>query len=135
MTDLNYRNFAVYETATGRILRYGACPAEQVGLQSRVGQWALLLPPGSPSPVGHYVADGVLVPQTVLPGFDTLTIAADGVARAVMVVPDPCEVWIDDVAHTVTGGWLALTSDHPGVYDVLIDHPRHVPYRAKVTAR
>lgn len=135
MTDCNYVNYAVYDTATGRILRYGACPAEQVALQSRVGQWALLLPACSPSPVGHYVADGVLVPQTVLAGFDTLTIAADGVARAVMVVPDPCEVWIDDVLHRVAGGVLALTADHPGVYVVTIDHPRHLPFEARITAR
>lgn len=130
--DLNYVNFAIHDSE-GRILRFGCCPDYDVPLQARPGQ--TVLPIGAASPIGCCVIDGVLTPQSALGGFDKTVIVADGADTAGMTLPDPCEVRIDGVAHTVTGGRLELASVKPGLWRVEIDHPHHLPFETRVTAR
>lgn len=127
-------DFLVYQEGTGRIVGSGWCAPADVENQARPGCRVL---PFAADPAAAYVdlvADPpAVLTRPVLSGFARTTVAVGEVVG--MDVPDPCEVAIDGVSHTVTGGRLEVAPVHPGVYVVTVDAFPYHPFRAEITCR
>ncbi|KGM36123.1 hypothetical protein [Inquilinus limosus] len=121
-------DYAVYDSATGRILIVGQCREEDVPLQAGGYPGGISVAVSSRlSYRDHYMVEGQIANRPVLPIFDKMEIAADGVDEATLVgLPDPCRVIVDDVEHVVEGGSLSIASPMPATYVVEI---KQWPYK------
>lgn len=121
---------AIYDLSDGRILWTTTCQEENVAYQEHPD-----IPSGrvecseAVNGQDHYVDTSGEVPAIVdrpTLAFDKTEIVADGVDVAKLVLPDPCNVEIDGVVHTIEGGLLELTATVPARYRVRVDQ---FPYR------
>ncbi|WP_353640748.1 hypothetical protein [Mesorhizobium sp. WSM2239] len=125
--------YTVFDLATGEILRSGLCQSDVVDLQATDPLTQGVLAEASDDII-HYVLAGV---KTLRPAFSIskTEIAADDIDEAVIAgLPDPVEVAIDSVTHTIEGGTLTLSSPMPATYMVKINHWPYLPFTAQITA-
>ena len=82
------------------------------------------------------VATQELKPRSILPAdVSKLEIVADGNDICQITnLPDPVEVKIDGVLHTITGGVLELVADVPATYKVEINHWPYLPWTVEIIA-
>lgn len=115
-------HFVVYETATGRIVKYGVCAAADIELQAGPGEAVLAVAAGVRDST-HYVAAGEIAARPAI-AFDKMVIAADGIDTATLAgLPDPCTVVIDGDEQVVTGGTLEFSAAAPGAYRIQVLDP------------
>ena len=115
-------DWTVYDSATGRVMRYGHAAPEDSALQASGEGEAVIL--AQVEAQTDYLPDGVATPRPTL-GFDRLAIAADGEDTATLLLPGPFVAKIDGVAYDCEDA-LELASDMPARYRVEV---RHFPYR------
>lgn len=127
--------FAVVDP-DGSVRGAGACAEEALPLQQAT------TPGGSIVPIdeelfraidadleGFRLSDGAVIPrETMAPDVSATSIAADGVAEAVVAgLPQPCRVSIRGVAQwgpeTVDDGEVVITSSLPGALEVRVEAP------------
>lgn len=150
--------YAVFEEATGRIVRTGSVGQfSDLHLQDN-GEEGVSVVETEGDPTGavmiestHWVVPNpdyeepgegeeplpthLAVPRPVLGLPTEVEIVADGADEAILPgLPDPCEAVVDGEPVTVTGGQLVLTADVPAVYDVeLLPWPQ-MPHTVRITA-
>lgn len=130
-----YMSFLFYDQ-TGCILQTGECPAPEFEHQ-RPGPGCKRLQ-GQANLTRDYVDlsgdDPVVRERPALRGFDKTRILADDTDTATLRdLPSPCTVLVNGVAHTVTGGELALSCHLPIRLTVVIDAFPYLPFQEVVT--
>jgi hypothetical protein len=112
--------FVVFDS-TGRVLRSGTCPSNDLFLQAGTGEFVL---EGRANDLLDYVVDGVVRPRPVMPVmFDNSTVPATSEVTFTGI-PDGAKVRVSGPANdafTVPDGELVMTFDVPGTYRVSIE--------------
>lgn len=115
----------VVHDASGRILRYGGCPEDQVSAQAGAGELAI---EGSGGDMSHYVTGGVITPKTPSAAtLDKTSVTADGVDTATISnISPPAFVWIgNEMIGETSDSSVELTFDTPGEYVIRLDEVEH----------
>jgi hypothetical protein len=126
--------FAEVDVTTGRILRIGACPGNDLPLQDTAAGAALV--PDPPTALmeapGDWWFTGVVGGGSFQPkkplAFDRLVIEADGVDAATLARPGTFKVEIDGEPFEVEDT-LVITSDMPATYRVVVSREQAFPYQ------
>ena len=135
-------HYVIYDPATGMVVSTLASSIEQANpVQYAPG---LAFVPHDEEIIGldaWRVVDGEVVERRIMtPIVSTATIAADGIATAVLDnLPDTCTVTITGAVTAgpveVTGGALTLTSTQPGAITVSVRaDPTHKPWETTIHA-
>jgi hypothetical protein len=100
--------FVVYD-ATGRILRYGSCPADLIAVQAQEGETSVEFD-GQVSDVTHYFDGSIIAPRPANPA--TLS------GLNIDDVPEGSVLEIEGTRYPVTDTVVHLSFTYPGTYDV-----------------
>ena len=79
----------------------------------------------------HYIKDGDIYERETLDLPDELRLTIGETQD--LVLPDPCEIWIDREPHTVDGGGLTIEGEMEATYNIRINQWPFVPHNMKVT--
>lgn len=122
--------FAVYENASGRILRVGNCAAALLGNQAKAGETAVAVADDVKDNT-HCWDGGAVAAKTAFGGsWDKTEITADGTDAATLSgLPDPVDLIIDGELVNVTGGQLVFKATTPGDYVIKLDVPALLPQK------
>jgi hypothetical protein len=122
-------DYALFERDSGRIVATGRCREDRVEVLADM--WA--------RDAIHCVIDGAIVERTPLPGAETVyTLAADGVDSVSIPVPVGATCWmqgrLSGPPWTEASGTARITTNVAGVYELVVDHPRHLVARIRIEA-
>lgn len=89
-----------------------------------------------PNPQAPYGERRVEKRPVLKPKVSKKSIDADGVDEVVFTeLPDPVNILIDGVAHTVVGGTLEFSALIKGTYVIEVDQWPYMPWRTSIRAR
>lgn len=131
-------DYALFERETGRIVATGKCREDHAELLADMAFYGVLTDIQA-SDERHCVIDGVIVERTPLPGAETVyTLAADGVDSVSIPVPVGATCWmqgrLSGPPWTEASGTARITTNVAGVYELVVDHPRHLVARIRIEA-
>ena len=114
------KNYIVYKTSTGEILRSGVCQDMDLSLQAATGEEVL---EGIVNDLIHIIdtSTGDVISKPIIPStINKTTMSADGVDKIVISnIPNPTSIQIkDEGSWEVTDGVFELTTDTVGKYIV-----------------
>jgi len=112
--------YVVYQSETGKILRYGGCPGSVIEAQAGVGEGVLAAFEGCADQT-HYVTfnpsrvEGKITLSLIV---SATQITANGTDEAIISnIPAGVQVqWPDGQTDIVTGGEIRFSVDLPGTY-------------------
>ena len=119
--------YVVYDSATGRIKRFGSTAGSATDKASEPGEVSVEPSAGDFNDITHYW-DGTAIAdrQVVTATWDTQTIVADGVAVATLSgLPNPAEMVVDGVPATITDGELEVSLSLPKTIEIVLDSPAY----------
>jgi len=127
--------YAIYDPATGRIIRFGGCPASMVAIQAGPGETVLEVPETTVfNDITHYIVAGVVTPRPSLT-LDKTAIAANGLDTATLSgLPNPCTIFVDGTSQTVTDGVLELSATIAETWTIEVNQFPLRPFKATVAA-
>lgn len=130
--------YALFERETGRIVATGKCREDHAELLADMAFYGVLTDVQA-SDERHCVIDGEIVERTPLPGAETVyTLAADGVDSVSIPVPVGATCWmqgrLSGPPWTEASGTARITTNVAGVYELVVDHPRHLVARIRIEA-
>lgn len=131
------KQYVVYVTASGEVLRTGNCLDDDLALQAGTGETAVQ---DTANDATEYYPSGVKTTRPLITSvatWDTTSITANGTAKATLgsSLPNPSTVFITPPAglglpavapQTVTDGTFRLSTTVPGAYTVTV---RAFPYQ------
>lgn len=125
-------NFLVFDPNSGRITQYGN--TDEAAAQYMKSQ--------NPNMIIGYIADmetdyvfnGSVRPRPSLLGFEKTEIVANGQDAAIMTLPEPMEVVIDENVYQIENV-LEIVSDMPATYKVEIKHFPYLDFEAEIVAK
>lgn len=131
-------DYALFERETGRIVATGKCREDHAELLADMAFYGVLTDIQA-SDERHCVIDGAIVERTPLPGAETVyTLAADGVDSVSIPVPVGATCWmqgrLSGPPWTEASGTARITTNVSGVYELVVDHPRHLVARIRIEA-
>lgn len=130
------KNFVVYKTTTGEILRTGRAPDDMLTIQAGAGETVI---EGTANDATQYVAAGVVTNKPPMGcTINKTTMLANGVDSATISgVPNPTTARVSGPASstaTVIDGTLQLTFDLPGTYKVALTSINKLPQEFAINA-
>ena len=123
-------DWTVYDSATGRVMRYGHAAPEDAALQASGEGEAMVL--ARIDARTDYLPGGVVTARPTL-GIDRLAIVADGEDTATLLLPGPFVAKIDGVAYDLEDA-LGVASDMPASYRIEIDRFPFRRFAAEIVA-
>jgi len=131
-------NYALFERATGRIVATGKCREDHGEVLADMAFYGVLTDVLA-SDERHCVIEGEIVARTPLPGADVVyTLQADGVDSVSIPVPVGATCWmqgrLSGAPWTEASGTARITTNVAGVYELVVDHPRHLVARIRIEA-
>ncbi|WP_131193729.1 hypothetical protein [Lichenihabitans psoromatis] len=133
--DISTVEFSVYDKVTGQVTVSGTTQKVNASFHVQPGQ-ALVYKWLKGTEDYMDVTSQPMRPKLrpALPGFDKLTIKADGTDAATIVLPDAMTVTIDGLPAQHEAGPLAFKADSPGAYVVSITQFPYLDFSAVITA-
>ena len=130
----SHSHYTLYDP-TGRIISSGTCATAQLAAQEYGDHRVLPLATDWKRDYVDLSGDEPVVRERpALLGFDKTRILADDTDTATLRdLPSPCTVLVNGVAHTITGGELALSCHLPIRLTVVIDAFPYLPFQEVVT--
>jgi hypothetical protein len=131
-------DYALFERDSGRIVATGRCREDRVEVLADMAYYGVLTEVWARDAI-HCVIDGAIVERTPLPGAETVyTLAADGVDSVSIPVPVGATCWmqgrLSGPPWTEASGTARITTNVAGVYELVVDHPRHLVARIRIEA-
>jgi hypothetical protein len=133
--DNSPTDFSVYDKMTGAVRLSGNAQRSVVPMHAQANEAVTLRwLKGSVEYVDVSSVPARAKPRPVIPAFDKLTIKADSVDAATLVLPDAMTVNVDGIETACEAGPMPFKADSPGTYVIKITHFPYQDFTAIITA-